>query len=446
MLIRVPTIPHRLDTYRPLVGDEVLEEIRTLAQPLHARRVVHVNATSFGGGVAELLASLVPLMADVGLEAEWRLMHASDEFFGVTKALHNGLQGMPVEWTPDMFDLWRHYNAATARDFRKDYDFTVVHDPQPAGLLAELLAQRGERPPGRWVWRCHIDLTNAQPELWGLLRPFVGLHDAAVFTLAQYANHELAAPGGPRIAVIPPAIDPLSPKNMDLSQETVDEVLRRYSLDPSRPILAQISRFDPWKDPLGVIDCYRLVKRVVPGVQLVLVGSMAADDPEGWTYLDRTRQHAGEDPDIHLLTNLDGVGHIEVNAIQRGAQVIIQKSLREGFGLVVAEGLWKGRPVVGADVGGISLQIVDGQTGLLVDSVQACAEKSIYLLGHPAEAEQIGQLGRERVRQHFLITRYLRDYLRLFNELETGGPNGAPPAGRLQVAARPPGRGQPELP
>lgn len=415
MLLTVPVISRSLESYRPIVGDAPLAEIRALAEPLRGKRVLHVNATAFGGGVAELLSTLVPLMNDAGLQAEWQVIRGADEFFNVTKAMHNSLQGMGLPWTPAMFEIWRRYNTMNAQLLDDRYDFVVVHDPQPAGLLPELTHLRGKRPPGNWIWRCHIDLTDARPEVWDFLRPYLESYDAAIFTLEQYVKPGLRVPN---IAIIRPAIDPLSAKNTDLPQLTLSDVLARYGIDGGRPIISQISRFDPWKDPLGVIDCYRLVKQVIPGVQLLLVASMAADDPEGWSYYERAARRSGEDKDIFLLTNLNGVGNLEVNAFQRCSEVVIQKSIREGFGLVVSESLWKCRPVIGGNTGGIPLQIIDGRTGFLVNSVEECADKALFLLQHTDEADRMGRAGREEVRERFLSTRLLRDYLRLFNQLE----------------------------
>ncbi|MCL5959665.1 MAG: glycosyltransferase, partial [Chloroflexi bacterium] len=329
----VPTVQKRIEDYRPIVGDRIIDELKDLARPLKGARVLNLNATAFGGGVAELLGTLVPLMRDLGIEADWQVIRGADEFFNVTKCIHNTLQGMFVPWTSDMRDIWLKYNALNAELFDEEYDYIVVHDPQPAGILYFLTQQLNRRPKGKWIWRCHIDLTDAQMDVWDFLRPYVELYDAAIFTLQGYVKADLRVPV---IAIAPPAIDPLSPKNSELSADTVTEVLSRYGVDPKRPMLLQVSRFDPWKDPMGVIDAYRLVKREIPDVQLVLVASMASDDPEGWSYYDRTVRRAGEDFDIHILSNLNGVGNIEVNAFQRAADVVIQKSLRESFGLVVS--------------------------------------------------------------------------------------------------------------
>jgi trehalose synthase len=422
----VAITPKSLESYRPIIGEERTAEIRRLAEPLAGARVLHVNATAFGGGVAEILATLVPLMQDVGLRAEWQVIRGAEEFFHVTKAMHNSLQGMLLEWTPQMREVWLRYNQMNADAFDEDFDFVVVHDPQPAALLALVEARRGHRPPGRWVWRCHIDLTDAQPEVWDLLHPYLEKYDAAIFTMPEYEREGLRHP---RVYAVPPAIDPLSPKNIELSRETVREILIRYGVDPDRPMILQVSRFDPWKDPLGVIDVYRSLKQDVPGLQLVLIASMAHDDPEGWAWYERTVRRAGEDYDIHILSNLNGVGNVEVNAFQTHARVVIQKSVREGFGLVVSEALWKGRPVVAGNVGGIPLQILYGRTGYLVNTTAECINRVHYLLKHPHVAQRMGAAGREHVREHFLITRYLRDYLGIFNAIDGRLPADAIPAG-----------------
>jgi trehalose synthase len=410
MLGSVPTTPKSLEAYRPIIGDPATEEILRLADRLRGARVLHVNATAFGGGVAEILGTLVPLMNDIGLDADWQVIKGADEFFNVTKAMHNSLQGMYYDWTPAMRQIWLDYNKLNADLFDESYDYVVIHDPQPAAIPAFLEERTGSRP-GKWVWRCHIDITDAQVQVWDLLRPHVERYDAAIFTLPDYVKDDLQHP---RIFCVPPAIDPLSPKNADLPEETVNAILKRYGVDPKRPMVTQISRFDPWKDPLGVIDVYRAAKREVPDLQLVMVASMASDDPEGWDWYERTVRRAGEDFDIHILSNLNGVGNIEVNAFQRAARVVIQKSVREGFGLVVSEALWKGRPVVAGNVGGIPLQIVNGKTGFLVNTSEECVEKLLFLLHHREEADRMGATGVEYVRDNFLTTRYLRDYLNIF--------------------------------
>jgi len=406
----VPTTPKSIEAYRPVIGDERTDEILRLAGKLKGARVLHVNATAFGGGVAEILSTMIPLMNDIGLQAEWAVIRGADEFFNVTKSMHNSLQGMYYEWTPAMREIWLNYNRMNAEMFDESYDYVVIHDPQPAAIPTFIEERLGRRD-GKWIWRCHIDLTDAQVQVWDFLRPHVERYDGAIFTLPDYVKDDLR---GPQIFSVPPAIDPLSPKNVDLPEETVNAILERYGVDPHRPMVTQISRFDPWKDPLGVIDVYRSAKREFPDLQLVMIASMASDDPEGWDWYERTVRRAGEDFDIHILSNLNGVGNVEVNAFQRAARVVIQKSVREGFGLVVSEALWKGRPVVAGNVGGIPLQIVNGKTGYLVNTADECLEKLLLLLRNRQEADEMGSRGVEFVRDNFLTTRYLRDYLNIF--------------------------------
>jgi trehalose synthase len=409
-----------LADYAAVVGEQVIAELERLARPLQGARVLHVNATAYGGGVAEMLHTLVPLMRNVGLEAEWRIISGHDEFFTVTKSMHNALQGMDLDLTPAMQAAYLHANVDNAVYFEGDFDYVIVHDPQPAPLR---MLRAGDA--GKWIWRCHIDLTAANPRYWSFLRPFVEAYDAAIFTMPAYVKQDLQIG---KVAIIPPAIDPLSPKNAPMSDDEAAAIVRMYGIDPSRRLLVQVSRFDPWKDPLGVIDVYRAVKQEFPDVQIALVGSMANDDPEGMEYYQRTRDYADGDPDIHLLSNLDGVGNVEVNAFQRLATVVLQKSLREGFGLTIAEGLWKGRPVIGGNVGGIPLQIQDGATGYLVSSIEECTARARAILRHPAGAQQLAARGREEVRHNFLSTANLRNYLRLFNELagnQVGGVSSA---------------------
>jgi trehalose synthase len=414
MYVQVPTTPKSLDEYRGVIADDDIEQIKELARPLRGARVLHLNATAFGGGVAELLGTLVPLMNDVGLHADWQVIKGADEFFKVTKAMHNSLQGAYKQWPENGPEMWLKYNALNAASFDEEYDFVVVHDPQPAGILDFLRHKQGCALSGKWIWRCHIDLTTAQADVWNFLRPFLECYDAAVFTLPGYVKSDLHVG---HIAIIPPAIDPFSTKNMEIPPEVVRETLRSYDIPEDKPILCQVSRFDPWKDPLGVIDAYRVIKQEIPELQLVLVASMASDDPEGWSFYEKTARHAGNDYDIHLLSNLNEFGNLQVNAIQRAANVVVQKSIREGFGLVVAEALWKGTPVVAGNVGGIPLQVLDGKTGYLVNNRLECAQRVLELLQRPSLATEMGEAGREHVRRNFLISRDLSDYLQLFNNV-----------------------------
>ena len=343
MLESVTHTPKALEDYRAIIGDERLAEIRELAKPLAGAKVLHVNATPFGGGVAEILSTLAPLMEDLGLVAEWRVIVGPDEFYEATKAIHNGLQGMDVNWTPAMEQSWLDVNRENAEQFKEQYDYVIIHDPQPAAMLSTL-RQNGTSVDGKWIWRCHIDLTEAQPATWDLVRSHVTNFDGAIFTSEEYVKPGL---DGPRVFIVPPAIDPLSPKNVDMSDAERRAILERFDVDADKPLIAQISRFDPWKDPLGRDRGLppRQEAHDVKGLQLVLIASMAHDDPEGWEWYERCVRRAGEDYNIHVLSNLHGVGNVEVNAFQR-ADVIIQKSIREGFGLVVSEAMWKERPVV----------------------------------------------------------------------------------------------------
>jgi trehalose synthase len=419
-----------LADYAPVVGDDVIAELEQLAQPLRGARVLHINATAYGGGVAEMLHTLVPLMRSAGLDGEWKIISGTDEFFTVTKNMHNALQGMDLDLTAAMRATYLHANVDNAVSFDGEYDYVIIHDPQPAAIRLLLPAAAGH-----WIWRCHIDLTAANPDYWGFLRPFVQEYDAAIFTMPQYVKQDLKID---KIAIIPPAIDPLSPKNAPMTTDEARGIIARYNVDSERPSLVQVSRFDPWKDPLGVIDVYREVKREFPDVQLVMIGAMAHDDPEGMEYYQRTKDYANGDPDIHLLSNLDGVGNTEVNAFQRTATVVLQKSLREGFGLTVAEGLWKDKPVIGGNVGGIPLQIQNGVSGYLVSSVEEASERVLQLMRSPKLAQELGMQGREDVRQKFLTTALLRHYLRLFTDLadNRSGPPAEPEVKQQQLARR----------
>jgi trehalose synthase len=401
-----------LAEYSSVVSERVIDELRELAEPLRGARVLHINATSYGGGVAEILHNLTPLMNDVGLEAMWHVLDAEDPaFFDVTKRIHNALQGMPLDLSDEQRELFLKTDRANAADL-PEADFVIAHDPQAAALL-----HYSDRHQGRWTWRCHIDLTDAYQPVWSFLRPYVAEHHAAIFTMPQFAQSDLEVE---HLVFSAPSIDPFGEKNGPLAADEVRTIMHAFGIDTDRPLLTQVSRFDPWKDPSGVIDAYRLVKEQMPEVQLAMIGSLADDDPEGKDFLARTSAHAAGDPDIKILTNLDGVRDREVNAFQRASTVVIQKSLREGFGLVVAEGLWKEIPVVGGAVGGIPLQIQHGRTGFLVSSVEDCAEHCLELLRDPALRTRMGQAGREHVRENFLITRDLRDHLRLFADLRAG--------------------------
>ena len=413
-LERVPLLEKRLDDYLDIVGAEVIDRIVELAKPLQGARVLHLNATAYGGGVAELLATHVPLLRSVGVDAEWHVMQGSDEFFGVTKDVHNGLQGAPIEMTPAMQRIYLERVLDNALLLEDGWDVIVVHDPQPAALRNYIADRKSGFGHTKWIWRCHIDLTDATPGMWEFFRPFVEQYDASVWTMPEFVPASLEMD---RIVHAPPCIDPLSVKNLDLAAPFCLEITKQYGIDPRRPLVCQVSRFDPWKDPTGVIDAFRIIREQVTDAQLLLAGSMATDDPEGFRVWEDTEAARAGDPDIHLLSNLHQVGAVQINAFQRMASVVVQKSLREGFGLTVSEALWKGRPVVGGRAGGIKLQIRDGFDGFLVDDVESCARRVIDLLADPVGADAMGLQGREHVRQNFLSTRELEDWLRLMGEL-----------------------------
>jgi trehalose synthase len=414
MLQEVPLGQKSLADYTHLVGRELVESIRELAGPLEGKRVLHVSATAFGGGVSEILYTIVPLMRDVGLDAHWNVILGREEFFNVTKLMHNSLQGDPQAIDDDQWELFERYNWMNAQSLEDGaWDVIIVHDPQPIGLRAN--APEATR---KWIWRCHIDLSTPNEVTLDRILPLIADYDATVWHLEDYVPNGLDGSANGQINIVPPAIDPLSPKNMALSPDDASFVCEQFGIDVDRPLITQVSRFDPWKDPIGVIDAYRIVDERMPGVQLALVGSMATDDPEGWEFFHKTFQYAADDPDIKILNNLNNVGAIEVNAFQSQSDVVIQKSIREGFGLTVTEALWKGRPTVAGRVGGIPLQIEEGESGFLVNTPEETAERALEILGDPELGRRLGKAGKEHARRKFLSPRLLRDWLRLFTELE----------------------------
>ncbi|MHB8512906.1 MAG: glycosyltransferase [Actinomycetota bacterium] len=412
MLASVPLPPKSLGDYASVAGRNVVADLRVRAAPFKGARILHINSTAYGGGVAELLHTLVPLQRDLGLDADWRVIRGSEPFFNVTKSMHNALQGAQVPWDEQMMQTYERVNQANAITIDEDYDFVVIHDAQPAGILQQLRSSGTVK--GKWIWRCHIDLTEIYAPVWDFLRPKVEEYDAAIFTMPDFVPKDLK---GPKVAIIAPTIDPLSLKNVGLDEEIREAVLSAYGIDPSRPLLVQVSRFDPWKDPLGVIDAYRHVRQEVHNVILVMAGSMANDDPEGVEYWERTAEHAAGDPDIIMLTNLEGVGSLEINAFQREADVVIQKSLREGFGLTVTEAMWKSKPTIGGNVGGIRAQIENGRNGYLVNNAEECATRALELLRDRAKAEELGKAARRSVLERSLSTRSLDDLLALLEKL-----------------------------
>jgi trehalose synthase len=399
-----------LADYATIASRGLMDEIRRLAEPLQGKRIAHLSATAFGGGVAEINYSLIPLKRDAGLDVEWRIIRGEDEFFDATKTIHNALQGSPQGLTPEQEEVFLRFNELNAGEFGDDYDYVIVHDPQPAAMATHFLGSQAT-----WIWRCHIDLSAPNKDVLAFLAPSLAEYDATIFHRQAYVPD---LDGLPPAYIWPPAIDPLTPKNMALSREDAAYIVDQFGIDVDRPLLTQVSRFDPWKDPLGVIDAYREVKQSYPEVQLALVGSMAHDDPEGWEYYNQTVGYADGDPDIYILSNLNNVGSVEVNAFQVHSNAVLQKSVREGFGLTVSEALWKARPTVAGRVGGIVDQIEHGVTGCLVESASECAQACIEILGDPEGAAERGRRGKEVVRRRFLTPRLLRDWLALFNRLD----------------------------
>ncbi|WP_414039811.1 glycosyltransferase [Acidithiobacillus sp. M4-SHS-6] len=394
-----------LDEYARVVGADAVDHLRQLARPLAGKRMVHVNSARVGGGVAEILDKLVPLTRELGIDARWEVLTGSPAFYECTKTMHNAIQGRPLPISAALLQVYEETNRENAERLGallSDADIVFIHDPQPAPLIHYLGARKG-----KWVWRCHIDASHPYRPVWRHLRHYVAEYDATVFSLAGFAQ---ALPNPQYI--IPPSIDPLSDKNRELPQREIKAVARRFQLDPERPLVVQISRFDRFKDPIGVISAYRLAKTYVPELQLVLAGGSADDDPEGSAVLAEVQAAAEGDPDIHVLA-LPPDAHRTINALQRLADIVLQKSLREGFGLAVTEGMWKGKPVIGGDTGGIRLQVVDYYTGFRVNSPEGAALRIRYLLRNPRLIRTMGRQARHFVGENFLLTRQLREYLTL---------------------------------
>jgi trehalose synthase len=400
--------------YEAAAGREAVERLRELAEPLRGARVLHLNATPYGGGVAEILRSEVPLLRDLGLAADWKIITGDTSFFTVTKTMHNALQGHERSLTDHEKEVYLTYSTRNAHLLDEGYDLIVAHDPQP--LAVPHFHGRGSM---RWVWRCHIDTSEPNEDLWGFLRPYLAAYDAAVFTKEDFIPPEFPVP---KVEVIPPAIDPESPKNVELPRALAGRLLGWLGVDLDGPLVTQVSRFDPWKDQPGVIEAYRMVKEEVPSLKLALVGSMALDDPEGWGVYRQIKDAARSDPDVDIFTNLTGVGNVEVNAFQRLSDVCVQKSTREGFGLVVSETLWKGTPMVAGEAGGIPMQMPAGAGGFLVSSVEECAEKLLYLLRNPQAGAELARSGKEAVRERFLLPRLISDELELYADLLGASP------------------------
>jgi trehalose synthase len=389
-----------LEEYRPFAPPGVLNSILAMGERLAGTTFLHINSTREGGGVAEILHRLVPLLREVGVVPRWEVISGSPSFFEITKAFHNALQGFEQPITKEMLDEYLACNEENAKQLDLHADVALIHDPQPAALISH-------RPKNAlWVWRCHIDLSKPQRSVWTFLRPYILKYQATVFSIPKFAQR-LPIPQ----FLIHPSIDPLSDKNRELEPQELEKILSELELPLDKPILLQVSRFDRFKDPVGVIKVYKLVKESVD-CRLVLAGGGATDDPEGPRMLNEVKAAAEGDPDIHIY-DLPPTAHLQINALQRVATIVLQKSVREGFGLTVAEAMWKGKPVIGGAVGGIAVQIIQGLTGYLVHSIEGAAFRIRYLLNHPKMVKEMGENAKEHVRQNFLVTRHLRDYLAL---------------------------------
>ena len=408
----LPAVRPTLESYIPVVGIDVIDHLRQLAGPLRGIKVVHVNSTKVGGGVAEILDRLVPLMHELGIETSWEIIEGNNDFYHCTKSFHNALQGTPVVLEDSSLRAFEQTNKETSDRLRETLyhaDIVFIHDPQPAPLLRYTPGRTG-----RWIWRCHIDVSHPYRPIWKYLRSFVSEYDASIFSLADFVQ-----PLPHTSYLIPPSIDPLSEKNVELSPDEVSNVYTRFDLDPERPMILQVSRFDRFKDPIGVIEAYRFAKKFNPALQLVLAGGGATDDPEGEIVLQEVHRAASNDHDIHVLL-LPSDAHRTINALQRAADIVLQKSLKEGFGLTVTEAMWKHKPVIGGDTGGIRLQVMNHQTGFLVSSPEGAALHIRYLLHNRDKITSLGNRAHQFVLDNFLLTRHLREYLTLMVALMFG--------------------------
>lgn len=400
---------HKLEPYEPIVGAQVIEELKILAKNLEGRRVLHINSTAVGGGVAEILSRMVPLLGDLGVSTRWDVLKGGEAFYAMTKKMHNALHGHEQVFSEKDFDTFFEVQEENLCQMRLDEDIVFIHDPQPIGLV-----KRKKDLKNKWIWRCHVDVSNPQAAIWNFLRPFVEQYDKSVFSAPAFSQ-KLSIPQ----VLICPSIDPLSDKNREMSKEEIEKIIERLRIPLDKPLVTQVSRFDRLKDPVGVIKVFKQVKEHIDA-RLLLVGGSADDDPEGIQVFEEVKNEAAGDPDI-LVLSLPPTSHLEINAIQRASTIILQKSLREGFGLTITEALWKGKPVIASAVGGIPLQVAHKYSGILTHSIEGTAYWLKQLLQEPAFAKKLGENGREHVRQNFLLTRHLRDYLLLFLSLYYAG-------------------------
>ncbi|MFC1905856.1 glycosyltransferase [Chloroflexota bacterium] len=410
MLQKVSLGSKSIDKYNKIYQDGFMDELRDLAKDLKGLRLCHINSTPFGGGVAELLLSVIPFMRDLGINADWQVITGDRRFFDITKSLHNAIQGAHYPLLERITErVYLQNNLENAKELSTDYDVFIVNDPQPAALRHFC-----DEKHTKWIWRCHIDSSEPDDYAWQFLRPYVEEYDAAIFTMEKFIPSDLQVT---EIVTMAPAIDAFSPKNLPLPKDLCRDILDNQGIDRNRPLVVQVSRFDPWKDPFGVIKAYQIAKEKIPDLQLALVGSLAGDDPEGWQIYAAIHDEANKDPDIDVFSNLTGVGNMEVNAFQTAADVAIQKSIKEGFGLVVAEALWKQTPMVAGNAGGIPMQMTGNLNDYLVNSVEECADKMVYLLDNPKASEELVVEGKENIRKNFLTPRLIRDELALVKKL-----------------------------
>lgn len=391
-----------LESYEKVVGPEIMDQLKQLATPLKGLKIVHVNSTKEGGGVAEILHKLIPLKQALGLDVSWEVITGKPDFYQCTKGFHNALQGNHIVLPDRLLKIYEKTNAAAAEKLRpilREADIAIIHDPQPAMLLNYTPDRLG-----KWIWRCHIDLSRPYRPIWRYLKQWVTPYDASIFSLPDFAQ-TLPHPQ----YLILPSIDPLADKNIDLPEEEIKSVMEQFNLDPERPIIVQVSRFDHFKDPIGVIEAYRLAKKAIP-LQLVLAGGSASDDPEGAAVLEEVNRAANGEEDIHIL-ELPADAHRTINALQRASNIVLQKSTKEGFGLTVTEALWKHKPVVGGDTGGIRLQVINHYTGFLVRTPEGAALRIRYLLHDENKLREMGERAHRFVKENFLLTRHLREYL-----------------------------------
>ncbi len=401
-----------LKQYSDIVGEEVINQLHQLAALLKDIRVVHVNSTKRGGGVAEILNKLIPLKKELGINVSWEVIEGSRKFFKCTKNFHNALQGKDIKIQKHLIKEYEKVNQENAQRLHEtlnDADIVFIHDPQPASLLASFPNRKG-----RWIWRCHIDVSHPNRSTWKFIKKHISDYDASIFSIPAFSQVL------PHIQyLIPPSIDPLSEKNIELDEDEIEKTVSAFGIDTNRPTMLQVSRYDYFKDPVGVIKAYRLTKNFAPDLQLILAGGEASDDPESQKVIDEVRNAAGKDPDIYILL-LPSDAHRTINALQRSSDIILQKSTREGFGLTVTEGMWKGKPVVGGDTGGIRIQVVNHQTGFLVRTPEGAALRTRYLLFHRDRLNEMGKKAKSFVTENFLLTRHLREYLTVIVSLLRG--------------------------